>query len=116
MANNDSFTVRTETQDSSRIVRISGEVDLKTSPQLRDELLAVVVAGEQQRIVVDLSDVRYMDSSGVGTIVEAKRRADKHGNRIILAGLQARVRSVFEITQLDKFFTITASVEEALAA
>jgi anti-sigma B factor antagonist len=107
------FSVQTRTEGNAQVIAIEGEVDLKTSPQLRDELLEVV-GQAPEKIVVDLSQVRYMDSSGVGTIVEAKRRADSNGATILLAGLQPRVRSVFEITQLDKFFTICDSVDDAL--
>ena len=54
-----------------------------------------------------------MDSSGVGTIVETKRRADHEGSRLVLTGLQPRVRSVFEITQLTRFLSIAPTLDAA---
>ena len=74
------------------------------------------LAARPARLILDLTEVGYMDSSGVGTIVEAKRHADRQGGRVVLANLQARVRSVLEITQLDRFFVIAASLEAAREA
>jgi anti-sigma B factor antagonist len=94
------------------ILELSGEIDLRTSPGLRAsclELLDEKIA----RIVLDLTGVSYIDSSGVGTIVELKRKAMRNKSKVILVGLQPRVRSLFEITRLDKFFDIAATIDEA---
>lgn len=96
-------------------VRVAGEVDLHTSPVLRERLLALLDHGPQ-RVIVDLSEVAYVDSSGVGTLVELKRRLDRSGGRVVLVGMQPRVRSVFEITRLDRFFTVVATLDEARGA
>lgn len=109
------LNVERRTEGEQVILTVSGEVDLHSSPELRGELLEAL-EGRPQRLIIDLSGVTYMDSSGVGTIVEAKRRADKAASTLVLTGLQPRVRSVFEITQLDKFFKITDSVDEAREA
>jgi len=107
--------IRTSREPDATIVKISGEVDLRTSPQLRDVFLELLET-KPQRVILDLTGVGYVDSSGVGTIVELKRRAMQDNGTVILVGLQARVRSLFEITRLDKFFTITATVDEARQA
>lgn len=99
-------------QGDGQIVRVRGEVDLRSSPQLRSRLLQIIEQ-KPKCVVVDLSGVSYMDSSGVGTMVEVKRLIERDGGQIVLSGLQPRVRSVFEITQLDKFFRIVDSVDEA---
>jgi anti-sigma B factor antagonist len=103
--------VRAERERDVTILHLNGEIDLRTSPQLRG-----TVDRKPARIILDLSGVSYVDSSGVGTIVELKRRAMRHESRIILVGLQERVRSVFEITRLDKFFEIADSIDEARKA
>jgi anti-sigma B factor antagonist len=105
------LTIDTVRQADQHVVRLSGEVDLRSSPQLRNVLLDVLAA-KPRRLIVDLAQVGYMDSSGVGTLVEIKRLIERGAGQIVLAGLQPRVRSVFEITQLDKFFRIAASVDE----
>ena len=107
--------VRARREPDATIVTLSGEVDLRTSPQLRNTFHELLES-RPSRIIIDLSDVSYVDSSGVGTIVELKRRAMRNGGDVILVGLQTRVRSVFEITRLDKFFTIAKDVDEARKA
>ena len=93
-------------------VALTGEVDLNSSPQLRSRLLELIES-HVGRLILDLAGVDYMDSSGVGTIVELKRKLERRGGQVVLARLQPRVRSVFEITQLDKFFTIVNDLDEA---
>ena len=104
--------VRAERQADATVVRITGEVDLRTSPQLRGVLLELLDE-KPLRIILDLTGVSYIDSSGVGTFVELKRRAMRNESNVALVGLQPRVRSLFEITRLDKFFTIADSIDEA---
>lgn len=103
--------VTTSTANDRLVVNVCGEVDLRTSPQLRAALLesAQKTTGS---LLVDLSGVSYMDSSGVGTMVYVKRQVERDGRRLVLVGLQPRVRSVLEITHLDKFFTIAQSIDE----
>lgn len=86
-------------------VQLAGEIDMGSAPILRKALLEVIETPFDQ-LMLDLSGVTYIDSSGVGTIVELRRRIDRSGGELVLSGLQERVRSVFEITKLDKFFTI----------
>lgn len=107
--------IKTEAAGDATTLSISGEIDLHTSPQLRIRLQEILDK-KATRLILDLTGVGYMDSSGVGTIVEAKRRADRGKSKIVLTGLQPRVRSLFEITQLDKFFTITENIEQAKEA
>ncbi len=103
--------VETTGTDARRVVRVRGEVNLRTAPQLR-ELLLESVRHSSGTLRIDLSQVPYMDSSGVGTLVYVKREIERAGRRIVLIGLQPRVRSVFEITHLDRFFTIVQHRDE----
>ncbi len=109
MSKDTTLQMRAIERGADRIVELTGEVDLHTSPELR-ELFQRVLAQGPRRVIVDLGGVPYMDSSGVGTLVELKRNVEREGGRLILAGLQPRVRSVLEITQLDKFFQIVANL------
>ncbi len=104
--------ISTSMVNGQQVVRVSGEVDLRTSPQLRDALLRFAQKGPD-RLIIDLADVDYMDSSGVGTMVELKRVVERRGGQLVLVNLQPRVRSVFEVTQLDRFFDIAADLNEA---
>ena len=94
------------------VVQLKGEVDLRTSPDLRERLLQLVEQ-RPERVILDLAGVDYMDSSGVGTMVEFKRYLERREGQLVLTGLRPRVRSLLEITRLDQFFTIAANVDEA---
>ena len=107
--------VKTTMVDGMPIVQVRGDVDLRSSPQLR-ELLIDSARELSGKLLIDLSGVGYMDSSGVGTLVFVKREVERGSGRVVLIGLQPRVRSVLEITHLDKFFTIVQSVDEVDAA
>lgn len=109
------LSINTAADGDGLLVRIEGEIDLNSSPQFRTTLLGLLDR-RAPRIILDLTGVSYVDSSGVGTMVELKRRADRGGFKVTLFGLQDRVRSIFEITRLDKFLNIASSLDEARRA
>ncbi|MBI3759661.1 MAG: STAS domain-containing protein [Deltaproteobacteria bacterium] len=98
--------IQVDQNPSRTLVKLTGAINLRSSPELRSKLLELLSAAAPE-MVVDLTDVPYMDSSGVGTLVELKRNVDKHKKKLTLAGMNPRVRGVFEISKLDRFFTIT---------
>ena len=100
--------------DTSVIVRIAGEIDLNVSQEFQHELLKLLDK-HPRRVIIDLSDVSYMDSSGVASLVKLLSRSRRFGASLILVALTERVRSVFEITRLDSVFDIRSTQEEALA-
>ncbi|MDC0429373.1 STAS domain-containing protein [Phycisphaerales bacterium] len=115
MTSGNDMEIQVENRDGSVLVTPIGEVDLARSPSLRSRL-AQVLGDSPARLVVDLSQVPYMDSSGVATLVEALQQSRARNCSLFLAGLQDRVRSVFEIARLDTVFTITPDVNSALEA
>ncbi len=104
-----------EVRDSGDAVVVvaMGEVTLDRSPALHKALLEVC-ARKPEHLVVEMSEVSHIDSAGVGTLVEIFRRVRSADGKMSLAGMNARVRSVFEVTRLDQFFTIYATEEDAL--
>jgi anti-sigma B factor antagonist len=111
----ESGTVKEVRQEgAATIVALAGEVDLHHTPEVHKVLVA---ACQEQPglLVVNLEAVTYMDSSGIGTLVEVFRRVNGYGGKLVLCGLNDRVHSVFEITKLDRFFKICDSEQEALA-
>ncbi len=92
----------------------SGEIDLETSPAFYKAIMNVCKSSPP-RLVIDLREVAYMDSSGVGTLVEAFRAVKSYGGHLVLLAPSDRVRSMFEIAKLDQFFTIVNDENEALA-
>jgi anti-sigma B factor antagonist len=95
------------------VVHVTGVIDVHTVGVLRDQLVAPVDAGHD--VVVDLSQVTFLDSTGLGVLVTARKRIDARGGRISLVVDGERVMKVFRITALTRLFTIHPSLETALA-
>ena len=96
------------------VVDVQGDVDLSRSSEFQQSLLGVMDQ-KPERIVVNLAEVPYMDSSGVASLVKLLSQARRQQVGLSLVGLTDRVRSIFQITRLDGIFEIHATEEEALA-
>ena len=114
MSKAEELEIHTENIHDGVIVRPTGEIDLSCASMLRQRL-GKIQEGKPTRLVIDLSAVPYMDSSGVATLVEAMQIARRSGSKLVLCALQDKVRSIFEIARLDMVFSIVGSVEEASA-
>lgn len=98
--------------NGAAVVALTGDVDLQTSPTVRHQLLESLEKYPQ--IVVDLSAVNYIDSSGVASLVEAFQVSRRKGTSFALANVSAAAMRVLSLARLDKVFTIHASVEAAV--
>jgi len=94
-------------------VFIKGEIDMSSSPQVR-ERLAALFKKNRKAVIVDLSNVAYIDSSGIATLVEGLQWSHSSKNKFRLAGMTAAVRDVFEIARLLPVFETFSTKEEAL--
>ncbi|PIQ95437.1 MAG: anti-anti-sigma factor [Nitrospinae bacterium CG11_big_fil_rev_8_21_14_0_20_56_8] len=94
-------------------VHIEGEIDMSTSPKVR-EFLTPLFEKNRKAIVVDLSGVPYIDSSGIATLVEGLQWSHSSKNKFRLVGLTPTVKDVFEIARLLSVFEVFDSREEAL--
>ena len=101
-------------QDKMVVVELTGEIDLHHTPEVHKALVAVCQE-KPARLVINLKEVSYIDSSGIGTLVEVFRRVNGYQGELSLCCLNERVYGVFEITKLDHFFKICESEAEALA-
>ena len=97
------------------VVTVHGEIDVATSPTLRERLIGLVNDGAT-RLVLDLEAVDFLDSTGLGTIVSVLKRARTHGGDLRLVCTEARIRRLFEITGLDKAVPLHASLDDAISA
>ncbi len=106
-----------EVQQDAGVVIVSphGDVDMSRSPQLRSALREALES-KGSLLIVSLCDVGYMDSSGLATLVEAMRTAKRQGTRMILCGMNPKVKAIFEIARLDQFFVIFDDLDEARKA
>ena len=94
------------------IVAFSGDVDLESSPAARKILLECV--GKHKPVLVDLSKVGYIDSSGVASLVESLQSARKKGSDLLLVAVSEGALRVLQLARLDKAFTICDSIEDGL--
>lgn len=113
-------TVFIERRGNAIIVSPKGDVDMARSPGLL-ESLKQAIDERPPLLVVNLTDVQYMDSSGLATLVQTRRNLtrqpahDGPGTDMVLCNMAERVRSIFEIARLDTFFRIVPSLDEALS-
>jgi anti-sigma B factor antagonist len=103
-------------QDEDVIAAVRGEIDLHNSPELRDALLELIQKKPLTRLVLDLADVPYMDSSAVAVLVECLQKLRKNQGKLVLRNLQPRVRGLLEIARLDSIFVLEGAAPEGSAA
>ncbi|MEM8978340.1 MAG: STAS domain-containing protein [Pseudomonadota bacterium] len=107
--------IETELRGASRLITIQDErIDAAVAIQFKDKMRAISDEGEAH-LVVDLTKVSFVDSSGLGAIVASMKQL-KPGQKIELAGLTPTVQKVFRLTRMDSVFTIHEDVTSAFAA
>ena len=108
------LTVTTRDVDGRTIVAVGGEIDVYTAPKLRDTITELVGAGVYD-ILIDMEQVEFLDSTGLGVLVGGLKKVRAHGGSLELVCNQDRLLKIFRITGLAKVFVIHESAEEALA-
>lgn len=98
------------------IVDLNGDITLRTTPQVRKVLLSQFREKHARRVIANMSGVRYIDSAGVASLVEALRLSRDLNSEFALFGLGKVARQVLELTRLTKVFQIYDSEQQALAA
>ena len=109
------FDVNTEKVDESTyVIALTGEVDLYTAPEFKQQLLDVIGKGGKD-VVVDFSDTTFIDSTTLGVLVGGVKRLRAQDGRLSLVCSDRNITKIFEITGLDRVFTIYPTRDEALA-
>jgi anti-sigma B factor antagonist len=103
------MTVHVDRTRGEATVSVSGRVTIDSSPQLRAVLLQLVQEQAGAVINIDLSNVPYMDSSGIATALEALRSAQDRFVKLRMVGVSGQVRLLVEATQLEEVFRVTGS-------
>lgn len=96
------------------VVLVRGEIDLHNSPELRTELLDLIGRYKPAKLVMNLEQVPYMDSSAVAVLVESLQKMRKTGGRVFLTDLQPRVKGLLDIAHLGSIFVIARDEQEVL--
>jgi anti-sigma B factor antagonist len=93
----------TRSQGRWTVVEVAGELDLHTSPALRDRILGLIADGTEF-LALDLSKVDFMDSSSLGSLVACLKRLREHDGRLVLIGVSGSPKKVLGLTGLDRVF------------
>jgi len=109
------FDVQTErVDDSTYVIALAGEVDLYTAPEFKQQLLDVIAKGAKD-VVVDFTNTTFIDSTALGVLVGGVKRLRTQDGRLSLVCSDRNITKIFEITGLDRVFTIHPTRDEALA-
>jgi anti-sigma B factor antagonist len=99
------LTIEKEDVPGGSLIRVQGEVDLYSSPELRKVILKTIPSTDGE-LAIDLSGVTYIDSSGVATLVEGLRSARANGSEFALVAPSHAVTQVLELARLDSVFEV----------
>jgi anti-sigma B factor antagonist len=103
-----------EVKDSYAEVKGSGRLNMVAAPKLR-EVVAEVVAGGSSRVVVNLEETVFMDSSGLGALIGCLKAARQAGGDLRISGVQPQVKMVLELTNMDRVLTSYPTAEAAFS-
>ena len=108
------FDIKTEQlADSAYVIALSGEVDLYTAPEFKQQLLEVIADGAKH-VIVDFSDTTFIDSTTLGVLVGGVKRLRSNDGQLSLVCSDRNITKIFEITGLDRVFTIYPTRVEAV--
>jgi anti-sigma B factor antagonist len=109
------FDVKTDkVDDDTYVIALAGEVDLYTAPEFKQQLLNVISEGGKD-VIVDFTDTTFIDSTTLGVLVGGVKRLRTEDGRLSLVCSDHNITKIFEITGLDRVFTIYTTRDEALA-
>jgi anti-sigma B factor antagonist len=102
-----------EKSGDTLICAVEGEIDIGSSGELR-KALDGIIKGNEKKVLIEFSNVAYIDSSGLATLIEMFQRLKKIGGQMRLSGMNQKIKNAFEITKLHKLFEIFENKEAAL--
>jgi anti-sigma B factor antagonist len=111
----EALRITTERAGGAHVLRLRGELDLRTVPKLRMRLAEALQRGSGP-VVVDLTEVTFIDSTGLSALLNALRRLTRAGRRMLLATQEGPVLRLLRMTRLDSTFALYDSAEAALDA
>lgn len=110
----DELSIDIKTEGDLTVYRLRGSLDLATSPSVRAALMQSASEGKHD-IVVDLTKLEFLDSTGLGALIGAHRRALEHGGKVRLAVGEGPIARLLNITGLIRVFPVYGSLEDAIA-
>ncbi len=111
-----SIQIDVRKESGTAVISVVGDIDLYSSPQVRQTILDAVSQKTESRVLINLTGVKYIDSSGVASLVEGLQLARKSQIKFGICGLNKAPRQVLELTRLISVFEVFDSLDEALKA
>lgn len=108
------MAMKIEPKNGLMVCSIEGEIDINTAPEIKKSFKEML-SKKTPKLVINFTKVSYVDSSGLATLVEILKNMRSYGGRMRLTNLSAKIKSLFEITKLDKLFEIMADEAEAIS-
>jgi anti-sigma B factor antagonist len=108
------LSLDTREQGGCTVIEVGGEIDVYTAPKLRECIVDLVNRGNYH-LVVDMEDVEFLDSTGLGVLVGGLKRVRAHDGSLRLVCTQERLLKIFRITGLTKVFAIYDTVDAAVS-
>jgi len=108
--------IKVEKLDEDALIKLSGRLDMNTSPDLRKTALKLYTKGKCRNLTIDFANVSYIDTSGLATLLEVLVTAKERCAQLTLSGLNEKVRYLIDVNGLSGFFRIESSARETLYA
>jgi anti-sigma B factor antagonist len=109
------MAVKMENKNGLTVCHMEGEIDINTSPDIK-KTFDKLISKKEPKIIINFSKVTYVDSSGLATLVEILKNMRTYGGKMKLTNLSPKVKSLFEITKLEKLFEIMVDEAEAITS
>ena len=103
-----------ENRNGLVVCQVDGEIDINTAPDMKKSF-DKMISKREPKIIVNFSKVTYVDSSGLATLVEILKNMRSYGGKMKLTNLSPKIKSLFEITKLEKLFDILIDEKDAIA-
>lgn len=107
------MAVRTDNKNGVVVCQVDGEIDINTAPDVK-KAFDKILSKKEPKIIVNFSKVTYVDSSGLATLVEILKNMKSYGGRLKLTNLSPKIKSLFEITKLERLFEILVDEKDAI--
>jgi len=107
------FEVAVPEQPGVAVLKVRGEIDVASAPDFRASL-SDVIGGGPQLVIVDMSEVSFMDSTGLGVLISAEKQIRHAGMDLRLVVTHPQIRKLLELTGLDDVFTVVSSAHDAV--
>lgn len=107
--------IRLEDREGILVIRPIGDLTAQTAPNLR-AIFEAHITKANPSVVLDASDIKYMDSAGLGSLISGLHRAREYAGQFLVCGLQEDVSSIFQLTKMDSLFKVFPSADQAVVA